>query len=198
MSWTKIRFITLIFVLAVLAIWLTSPSKQSSKKITAENQILQDYSWSTTQTTIWQISTEDKADTTVIQAEQFNYQNETQQSRFSKPQITLFNDTQKIKINSLKGSSNQDTEIVLAENVTLIQTSLPASKESQSTQEKPLNTQLKTEQLTYNVETQKISSENEVWIQTDNTQITGRGLQADVSSGDFEIKSDVKTVFTPK
>lgn len=196
MAWKRVRFILLISLLALVALWLTSPTEYSEKSPQHNNQLLENFSWSTKSTTIWQIPSSTQADSVIITATQVNYKNEGKLSEFIAPNATLFNDMQTTTVTSNKGYSSDDIEVTFIENVNLIQTRTAQDLEA-STKNNNSMTHLKTDELTYNVEQQKAYTDSPVKIDSDNFVLSGKGLEADLKNGNLTLKSDVKSSYTP-
>jgi LPS export ABC transporter protein LptC len=187
MSLSRLRIIVVTLLLTLVALWLTSPNKNSSSEQADSDIKNTAFSWKASNTTLWQVTPNQTNKQTVIQAESFTYAEDIKQGQFIKPTATIIQDNVVNQLRSENGQSWYDSLIIFENNVVLTQT--------QNNSKAPSN--LYSERLLYNSETQKLTSNREVLMTQENNQTRGVGLIADLNTQDFFLQSQVECTFYP-
>ncbi len=188
MNLSKVRVILLTILLAAVAIWLTNPEiifEKSAQNVPVQEK---DFSWQTTDSTLWKITPNQPEQQTVIKATQLVYKNEGKSSKFNNPHAFLIEQDSIIELNSQTGHSQDDQFITFEKNVVLTR------KQNNSA----AFSQLQTEHLLYNVDQHTVSTPEAVNIQMQDATISGKGLFADLTAEEFQLDNNVNSVFYPK
>ncbi|MEA3405176.1 MAG: LPS export ABC transporter periplasmic protein LptC [Pseudomonadota bacterium] len=180
------RFIIFTLVLSAFALWFVF--QQTSQKIDPSSSSLESsgYSWQLFNSTTWQVDKTQNRSDSIIKAETLFYDEAAKQSDFTQPRITLTQADETLFIQSETGHSVNDSQIELNGKVVVMQ----IDKTRQ-------NKTLKTEHITYNPNTQIISSDQHVEISQPNSLMTGTGLKADIKNNHYQLLSNVKGEYRP-
>ncbi|MDG6773581.1 LPS export ABC transporter periplasmic protein LptC [Thiomicrorhabdus sp. ZW0627] len=189
------RFIFFTLLLSALALWIafqqntstTTASKGSSLQST-------DYSWQLFNATTWQLDKTDNHKNTITQAKSMFYQEALKKSELAEPRILISQPQQTLTIRSQSGETYNESKIDLSGNVVITQYDLPYAKVNTQSQNKTLQTEF----ITYNANTQKISSPKDVTITQPGAITTGTGLKADIQKKQFQLLSNVKGQYDPQ
>lgn len=188
MKLSRLHVVLLSLLLAIIALWITNQQSTTDSEQQNISGDRMDYSWQALNTTIWKVTQDSQAQKTIIQADSFLYKNESKESQFTQPDVMIINQNSNTQVTSQKGHSINDQLITFEKDVAVTQKNIDAQQ----------TTQLTTERLHYNVETNQVFTDQTVLVKQGSSQITGKGLQADLKSLEYEFKSDVKGVYHPK
>lgn len=148
-----------------------------------------DYSWQVSKSTSWQVNkqqTEQKQ--TLIYARMVNYDNQTKRSTFVEPAIIEASASEILFVNSQRGSTSNDQVIELRNQVIIHSFDMAAEE----------NKTLRTEQITYNTETETATSQVFTELYKPGFRISGTGFEANLKQEKYTFKSDVKTFYQPE
>jgi len=181
------RFILFTLVLSAFALWFVfQQTSQKSTSSTSSSLQTSGYSWQLFNSITWQVDkTQNQADS-IIQADTLFYNETEGRTDFTQPKITLIQPGENLYIQSETGHSVNDDHIEFNGNVVMLQI-------DKTQQNKTLTTQ----HITYNPNTQLISSDQLVKISQPNLQMTGTGLRADLKNNQYQLLSDVKGEYRP-
>ncbi|WP_024851298.1 LPS export ABC transporter periplasmic protein LptC [Hydrogenovibrio kuenenii] len=180
----------LVFVLSISLLLLNTHQNflQTGKTTTPKAPKLT-YSWQIFNSTSWQINKNTpNAEQTYLVAKTINYQNQTKQSQFAMPFSIQEKPTSLLIIHSKKGTSQNDEVIHLQGKVRIDSISLPDHK----------NKTLKSEQITYNSQTELLVSPVFAELTTPDVIVTGVGFSANLKQDQYKFESNVKTLYQPK
>lgn len=148
-----------------------------------------DYSWEIHHSQSWQINKASPAEKQVqVEAKVFNYDNQHKASFFEAPLIIEQLPNEITFVSSQKGSTLDEAEIELKENVKVEKIDLTEMQ----------NNTLTTEQIQYNTETKKASSRVYTKLSQPGMEISGVGFKADLEQEKFIFESNVKTLYQPQ
>jgi len=189
----KSRFILFSIALSAFALWFVL--QQTSQKDVASTSTLQstNYSWQIFNSTSWQFDKQLNEAGPIIQTKTLFYDESAKKSDFTEPRIISAKSDQTLFIKSQTGQSMNDSDIKLNGDVVMIQFEKPISQLEQTQQNKTL----KTEYITYNSTTEKISSDQRVEITQASSLMTGTGLEVDVKNNRYQLLSDVEGEYRP-
>ncbi len=190
----NIRFTLFTLILSVFALWFVF--QQTAKKAPPASSTLEEsgYSWQLFNSTTWQFDKVSNQPGSTIQADTLFYDDAAKSSDFTEPRVTMIQAEQTLFIRSENGHSINDNELELSGKVVLTQFDQPIQQLSQADQNKTL----KTEYITYNSETQVLTSDQRVEITQPNATTTGTGLKADIQNRHYQLLSDVQTDYQPQ
>jgi len=199
MRLSRLRILLLTLLLAVVTLWITNQQTQPSNTDDSTAGKPLAYSWQAINTTIWKFSPQEPNKQTIIHAENIHYKDEIKMSEFTQPNVTIIEDNSVTTLTSVKGHSVDDQFITLNDNVIIRQSEImPASPQEQGNQSTNQPTTIKTESLSYNSDTNKLSTDAKVSISQYNGETTGTGLRADLTKSEYELLSDVKGSYHPQ
>ena len=188
---SRLRLILLTLVLASLTLWLTHQQSQPERKSIPPKPTPLSYSWQAENTTLWKIDAQPVMDApqeqTVVFAKHFQYQEQTQRSQFSQPDVFVLTPTLTTHLQSAKGHSENDVLITLQQQVKVTQTAQADQQQRQLT----------TEVLHYHSTEKRIYTDQPVQVQQDNDRISGTGLNANLQDLQYELQSNVKATYLP-
>lgn len=187
MKLSRVRLIFFTLLLTIGVLWLTQPSEYGSSKIDIEAAPASKFSWQTSGTTSWNLNIDSPNQQSIIKSQEIVYLEKTQTSNLKSPEVFIIDSNTLTTINSKTGQTTEDNVIHFNDSVLL-------THKDTNTQE-VLN--LRTEQLTYNVEQQQLTSEVEVNVDVDNNRLNGIGLNADLKAGDYEVRQKVTSILYP-
>ncbi|MPQ76196.1 LPS export ABC transporter periplasmic protein LptC [Hydrogenovibrio sp. JE_KL2] len=178
----------LVFVLSISLLLINTQQNflQSPNKTQPERPKLT-YSWQIFDSTTWQVNKNtSEQQQTYLTAKAIHYQNNSKQSDFTAPFSIQQKPNETLLIRSQKGSSQNDQTIHLEGNVQI--ESASHNKENKS---------LKTEQITYNSQTEQLVNHVFTQLKTPNVTITGVGFSANLKQDQYKFESNVKTQYQP-
>ncbi len=187
---TKYKYLALILVLA--SVFLILKSFQANNLINDINSKQADTltnSWQFFNVTTWQIPNKNfPQNQNYITTSTTTFQNATQTSYMENIFFIQTKPEQNLIISSEKANSKDNQIINLSTNVRI--KVIPQQSNAIKL--------LETEQLTYNILDKTITSNVFVSLQQPNTLITGYGLFANIATGNYEFKNNVKSKFLPQ
>jgi len=187
MKLSRLKIILLTLLLASIALWITNQQSSQVAEPKIQQTLQPAYSWQATDTKIWQVKRSEQNQQTIIEAESILYQEQTQSSQFTKPQVQLIDGEQITQLNSQTGRSVNEQVITFEKDVII--------KQTEPGQVSP--TTLLSEHLEYNTVTNRLSTDQKVSITQYNGQTTGVGLSADLGTSEFTLYSNVKGQYDP-
>ncbi|MBN2866447.1 MAG: LPS export ABC transporter periplasmic protein LptC [Thiotrichales bacterium] len=190
------RLILLILVLSAFALWFNVQQEDQDDALTPSTLQTTDYSWQLFNSTTWQFNKDNNLNSAIIQSETLFYDEAAKTSDFTLPQLTLIEPNQTLFIESQAGRSSDNQIFELSGKVIMTQLEHPLDKPQ--TDSASQNKTLKTEHITYNSITKKISSDQAVSITQPNSHFTGIGLDVDLTTRHFQLLSDVKGEYHPQ
>lgn len=177
----------LIFLITILVMIISAYQKPSYQTSIPDIPPIQlDYSWQIYASTSWQLDKAQPDKQTQIFATEANYDNTQKTSRFKQPRIIQTEPDEWLYIESRSGTTAKDKIIHFKRDVLI-------HAVDTKTQE---NKTLKTEQITYNSETEMAVSPVLTTLYKPGLTISGVGFEANLTQQDYTFKSDVKTVYT--
>lgn len=182
------RFIIFTLLLSALALWIGFKQSPSSIQITDSSLKSTDYSWQLFNSTTWQFEKKSEPRHVITQADSVFYQESQKSSDLTHPVITLIEPEQTITIESRSGKTSEESLIELEGDVQLRQYALPIAKIGTTGQ----NSLLRTEQITYNANTQQAYTDLPVTLTHQENVTSGTGLRADIANRHFQLLSNVK------
>lgn len=181
--------LVLVFVAALIALAINSHQNFQSESAQPAAHKKLGYSWQIFNSTSWQLDkTAPKQKQVYLKADAVFYQNKTKQSHFTQPYIIQQKPDNIVFVRSEKGDSREDAIINLTGQVKI---------DSYSTKTKE-NKTLKTEQITYNSQTELLNSSVFTELIGPDMRISGTGFTANLKKDTYDFKSNVKTYYQPR
>lgn len=189
-------FLVFLAAAAVLVIAFKQTNINTSDSSIANQNKLQDYSWQIFHSTSWQIQKATPQLTqTIVTADAFHYQNDTQLSHFTRPYIIRYKPEEIITIESQNGETRNEEQIDLSGQVKIL--SFTPAPQANSAQPPFKNKTLTSEQISYNSQTSLLTSDVLTQIQEPNLTVSGVGFEANLDQGEYRFFSQVKTFYDP-
>ncbi|MDX1796137.1 MAG: LPS export ABC transporter periplasmic protein LptC [Hydrogenovibrio sp.] len=181
--------LVLVFIATLVALAINNNQSFKSESAPASDSKKLSYSWQVFDSTSWQLDKRTPQQKQVyLQAKAVFYQNETKQSHFTQPYIIQQKPDSLVFVKSLEGDSQEDAIVHLKGHVRIDSYS-PKTKENKT---------LKTEQITYNSQTELLKSDVFTELTGPDMQISGIGFTADLKKDTYDFKSNVKTHYQPR
>ncbi|WP_127471302.1 LPS export ABC transporter periplasmic protein LptC [Thiomicrorhabdus aquaedulcis] len=188
MRLSRFKFVLIALSLAGATLWITKHQNQNATHLASAKAPLS-YSWQSNHSTTWQIDRATPQKQTLIYTQQMNYQDTSQRSDFSYPFVLLIDAQQHTKIQSQTGFSEHN-QIIHFEKEVLITQFEPKNPEQNKT--------LSTQSITYNAQTNQVSTSAPVVIKQPQGTLTGTGLNANLETGYYQLLSNVTGVYQPQ
>ncbi|WP_040725997.1 LPS export ABC transporter periplasmic protein LptC [Thiomicrorhabdus sp. Kp2] len=192
MRLSRLRILLLSLLLATISLWITNQQSQSTVSDTNQQKTELGYSWQASQTIVWNISPNEPDKQSVLQAKTILYKESEQRSEYQQPYIELTDLQSTTTLTSDYGESLDDKVFHFTNHVVMTQ------KENLQPTQAVQQTTLKTQQLTYNLQTNELSTDAKVVITQYNGQTSGTGLKANLKTSELELLSDVKGTYYPQ
>lgn len=187
MKLSKARFLIFILLISAVVLWVTNQNRLDTTVTPVQNPA-STYNWQTQNTTIWTLSPNQPNNQSIMQASQVTFQENTNTSEFTHPELYQIDRTSHTQLNSDKALGVNDETLEFISNVIVIQQDTEAQT----------HTQIKTERLHYHIDQQKVYTESLVNIETDAGKTQGQGLEIDIQKKTLQLDHNVKSVFTPR
>lgn len=182
----------LIFISTIIVLIIAFKQSTTYTKPTPIVQSLtQDYNWQAFNTTTWQLDKtplNQKQD--IIFTKSIHYQNKNEVSSFIQPHFIQITDNDQLYILDSKRGETIDKNTISLEGQVQLHHFFVKNPEQNKT--------LKTEQISYNTETELLSSPDETEISQPHLTIKGKGFEANLTTGEYHFFSGVKTIYIPK
>ncbi|MDX1353078.1 MAG: LPS export ABC transporter periplasmic protein LptC [Thiomicrorhabdus sp.] len=192
MRLSRLKILSLSLLLATIALWITDRQSQTTREVSDQKKPELAYSWQASNTTLWNLSPQQDAEQTILQAKSILYKENEKKSEYLQPHIERIDPDSYTQLTSEYGESFEDTILTFTNNVVVIQKTLHQSTTS------PQPTTLNTERLNYNLQTNELTTDAKVLITQYNGQTSGTGLKANLKSSELELLSDVKGTYYPQ
>ncbi|BBP43209.1 LPS export ABC transporter periplasmic protein LptC [Thiosulfativibrio zosterae] len=181
LSW--LLFILLSLLMFVLA---TQQMSYTTQAPAVTPKPLETYSWQIFDSTTWALDAQKPNQQNIINAKAIYYQETQKVAKFTEPRIIQVSTDKTTTIQSQFATSTNETQILFEGNVLMQSQSLNQT-----------NKTLKTQQITYNSDTQQLESPLEVVLTDPKTRISGKGFQGNLEEGHYQFASKVTTIFSP-
>lgn len=206
MSLARIRILLFALVLGAIALWITNQQPATSDILSQQAKKPLSYSWQAIQTTVWNLNPAEPEKQSIIQAKSILYKDFEKKSEYLQPRVELMDKKTISTLQSESGDSQEDNVLNFKNNVVITQranttadSTSQADKTDNKTDSKPHNTfTLTTDFISYNLQTNQLSTDAKVTIKQYNGQTTGTGLKANLKTTDLELLSDVKSTYYPQ
>lgn len=179
-------FIFAIFAFAALFLGFKQMDYQANSSKVVETS-LDSYSWQMFDSTSWVIDAKENKQSS-LKAQSVHYQEESQIAEFTRPEILQLTPEKTTHIQSMYATSTENTEVLFVGQVKMQSLSQP---------EPNSNKTLITEQITYNNQTQQLSSPLKVTLQAPNLSISGVGFDGNLTDGHYQFYDKVTTFYQP-
>lgn len=188
MQRSRLKFVLIALGLAAVTLWITQQQSNDQTQ-TAQSTPALSYSWQSHHSTTWQIDRQTSHKQTLIYTQQMNYQDASKRSDFILPNVLLLDSQQRTQIQSQHGFSEQNQLIHFKQDVVIHQ-----NNPLETGQNKTLTTQ----SITYNAQTNVVSTDAPLVITWPQGRLSGTGLNANIETGNYQILSQVKGVYQPQ
>ena len=187
------RFILFALALSAFALWFVV--QQSSQEDPENTSTLQstNYSWQLFDSTTWQFDKLENQQGSIINAKTLFYDDAAKSSDLTEPRIVLIQADKTLFISSKTANTLNDSELQLNGDVILMQLEQPV----QELGEIQKNKTLKTQRITYNSKTEKITTDQQVEIIQPHASIIGTGLEIDLKNSRYQLLSNIKGEYRP-
>jgi LPS export ABC transporter protein LptC len=197
MRLSSVRIILFSFILAILALWITSrqgaqPQDAQNPQVNADN-----YSWQSTNSTTWKINRNEPNQQTTLQTKHFRYYETLKKSDFTQPIITHSEANNVVIIKSERGQSLNDELITFSGNVIIKQIRSESAPSKRQQDHKTKNSILNTEHITYNASNGELETDAKVLLTQTNSSTTATGFKANLETGQYQLLNDVQGIYYP-
>jgi lipopolysaccharide export system protein LptC len=191
MRLSRLKFVFIALGLAAVTLWITQ-QQSNQQTLSDESTPIASYSWQSQHSTTWQIDRQTPHKQTLIYTQQMNYQDTSKRSDFLQPNVRLLDLQQQTQIQSQQGFSEQNQIIHFEKDVRITQ------HNPTETAEAGQNKTLTTQRITYNAQSNLVSTDAAIVITLPQGTLTGTGLNANLQTGHYQILSHVKGVYQPQ
>lgn len=192
------RLILLVLILSAFALWLNIQHESQNDELSPSTLQSTDYSWQLFNNTTWQLDKSGSQNGSIVKSSTLFYDEAAKTSDFTQPQITLLEPNQTLFIESETGQSLNNQVFQLRGQVVVNQVEQSIDQLNPATHSSTQNKTLKTEYITYNSQTQKITSDQPVSITQPNADFSGTGLEIDLKTNHIQLLSAVKGELRPQ
>jgi len=203
MSLARIRILLFTLILGALALWITNKQPVTSNTLNHQTTKAPSYSWQATQTTIWNLNPAQPEKQSIIQAQRILYKDIEKKSEYLQPRVEIMDKKTISTLQSDSGSSQKDQVLNFKNNVVITQKDQPTTNLKTKPEKKTLNKipntlKLTTDYISYNLQTNQLTTDAKVTITQYNGQTIGTGLKANLKTSDLELLSNVKGTYYPQ